>query len=150
MAERSLVIISDYRIEGYIKRGYNKIFAYYNPLIYFDTLYFIEPGRAPVKLIETAKGDGLVKIIAVGMRNMAELIKYMIRKMVHKKHVTKKFSVMGRSYILHIYRTLRYEDLEPVFENNKIDCIRVYDMFSYDLADKLSRNYNVPIVASIH
>jgi hypothetical protein len=103
----TLAIISNYPIEGYLKKGYDWLFFYYNPLNFFGGLHFFEPG------------DG-------------------------------KTVIMKKPYTLYIHRTLDYEEVRKAFTKYKIDCIRTYEMSSFDLAKRLSEEFGAPLVVSIH
>jgi hypothetical protein len=119
---RTLAIISDYPIEGYLAKGYDFIFAYYNPLRFFDTVHFFEPyfKRSP-------------------------LIKLFLKKLIHKR-----VRAMGEPYSLCIHRTMDYKEARKIFIANRIDCIRVYGMSSFALAKRLAEEFTIPLIVSIH
>jgi hypothetical protein len=64
--------------------------------------------------------------------------------------VTKKIVIFGEPCLFHIHRGLDYAGAHEVFLRNKIDCIRIYEMFSFDFAERLAKNFSVPFVVSIH
>lgn len=103
----TLAIISNYPLEGYLKKGYDWLFFYYNPLGFFGSLHLFEPGN-------------------------------------------EKTVIMKKPYTLYIHRTLDYGDVRKAFNKYKIDCIRTYEMYSFDLAKRLSEEFGVPLVVSIH
>ena len=124
----TLAIISNYPIEGYLKKGYDYVFSYYNPFGFFKVLHFFEPYYNPLESFRIAhflKPNGM-------------------------KTVIRQARVMGKQYTFYIHRTLNYEDVKKVFTKYKIDCIRTYEMFSFDLAEQLSKDLKIPLVVSIH
>ena len=128
--KRTLAIISDCPIESYLKNGYNYVFGYYNPLGFFDTLHFFEPYPLMIKY--------------------SPRLSKTLQKLYERKHVIRHAEAMGKPYTLQIHRTLEYKEIQEVFAKNRIDCVRIYEMFSFDLAEKVSNEFRIPLVVSIH
>lgn len=146
----TLVIISGYPIEGYINKGYDYLYTYYNPLMFFENVHFFEPYYQ-----QDNTNNFLNNLLQNKHLTFLKIFCNKLYNILLKSKGLEKVSVriirkLGAEYTLYIHRTIDYNELKEFFSNNRVDCIRVYEMYSFELAKKISTEFNIPLVVSIH